>query len=352
MAHVRRRGKRKDGTWRWEARIPDPARPGVTTGRAAAPDGTRVRPLLQARRGWLDGQAREGTSRGAAGAAGGAPVPRPPAHLRRPLYRGGRAPEADLSAARAVLDHRHARPLRPPIPVDEEARCTCGYREARSANPSRRALSMSRLSTGCFRLRAATSKTGRALWVDLPDVLGEAIEQALPPREDRDRAARLFASSGAGAIRTSIAKACRRRHPAVVAARSPPPADQPPPPAGADVDGDRRARGTAFTEGDERHLHARARRRPRARLRGAAISALTVRGQATPRYLRSALRITDEVVSVIARPFGQRVTKLRVQPDRLDARNARAHRRTPDFPTTEHLVDVVAGLGFLREPCD
>jgi integrase len=30
MAHVRRRGKRKDGSWRWEARIPDPARPGGT----------------------------------------------------------------------------------------------------------------------------------------------------------------------------------------------------------------------------------------------------------------------------------------------------------------------------------
>ena len=30
MAHVRRRGKRKDGSWRWEARIPDPSRPGGT----------------------------------------------------------------------------------------------------------------------------------------------------------------------------------------------------------------------------------------------------------------------------------------------------------------------------------
>jgi integrase len=59
------------------------------------------------------------------------------------------------------------------------------------------------------RLRAAASKTGRALWVDLPDTLAEAIERTLPPREDRDPEARLFASSGADAIRTSIAKACR-----------------------------------------------------------------------------------------------------------------------------------------------
>jgi integrase len=59
------------------------------------------------------------------------------------------------------------------------------------------------------RLRAAVSKTGRALWVDLPDELAEAIERSLPPREDRDSGARLFASSGADAIRTSIAKACR-----------------------------------------------------------------------------------------------------------------------------------------------
>jgi integrase len=59
------------------------------------------------------------------------------------------------------------------------------------------------------RLRAAASKTGHALWVELPDELAEAIERSLPPREDRDAQARLFASSGADSIRTSIAKACR-----------------------------------------------------------------------------------------------------------------------------------------------
>jgi integrase len=59
------------------------------------------------------------------------------------------------------------------------------------------------------RLRASASKTGRALWVELPDVLAEAIECTLPPREDREPGARVFASSGADSIRTSIAKACR-----------------------------------------------------------------------------------------------------------------------------------------------
>lgn len=59
------------------------------------------------------------------------------------------------------------------------------------------------------RLRAGASKTGRALWVDLPDVLAETIERTLPPREDRVPEARLFSSSGADSIRTSIAKACR-----------------------------------------------------------------------------------------------------------------------------------------------
>ena len=40
-------------------------------------------------------------------------------------------------------------------------------------------------------------------------MLADAIERTLPPREDRNPERRLFASSGAGAIRTSIAKACR-----------------------------------------------------------------------------------------------------------------------------------------------
>jgi integrase len=59
------------------------------------------------------------------------------------------------------------------------------------------------------RLRRSTTKSRRALWVDLPDVLAETIEATLPPREDRDPEARLFAGSGSDALRTSIAKACK-----------------------------------------------------------------------------------------------------------------------------------------------
>jgi integrase len=59
------------------------------------------------------------------------------------------------------------------------------------------------------RLRAATTKTRRALWVELPEALSEALRAAIGPREDRDPSARLFAGSGADAIRTAIAKACK-----------------------------------------------------------------------------------------------------------------------------------------------
>jgi integrase len=59
------------------------------------------------------------------------------------------------------------------------------------------------------RLRASTTKTRRALWIDLPPVLADEIERRIGPREDRNPDARLFADSGADALRTSIAKACR-----------------------------------------------------------------------------------------------------------------------------------------------
>jgi integrase len=62
---------------------------------------------------------------------------------------------------------------------------------------------------GRVRLRAATTKTRRGLWVDLHPVLAEAITERLRPREDRDLDARLFGDAGADALRTSIAKACR-----------------------------------------------------------------------------------------------------------------------------------------------
>jgi integrase len=59
------------------------------------------------------------------------------------------------------------------------------------------------------RLRASTTKTRSALWVDLPDVLAEAIEATLPAREDRDPDAPLFAGVGADRLRVAIARACK-----------------------------------------------------------------------------------------------------------------------------------------------
>jgi integrase len=59
------------------------------------------------------------------------------------------------------------------------------------------------------RLRAATTKTRKALWVELHPLIADELEPRLGPREDRDPAARLFAGSGADALRTAIGKACR-----------------------------------------------------------------------------------------------------------------------------------------------
>jgi integrase len=59
------------------------------------------------------------------------------------------------------------------------------------------------------RLRAQTTKTKKALWIELHPDLADAIEARIGPREDRDPDARLFDGSGADSLRTSIAKACR-----------------------------------------------------------------------------------------------------------------------------------------------
>jgi integrase len=61
------------------------------------------------------------------------------------------------------------------------------------------------------RLRAATTKTRRALWVELHPALAEAIEASLPHRRFREPEARLFADSGSDALRTAIAKACKAK---------------------------------------------------------------------------------------------------------------------------------------------
>jgi integrase len=59
------------------------------------------------------------------------------------------------------------------------------------------------------RLRASTTKTRAALWVELPDALAQRIEVHLPPRQDRDAAAPLFPGVTADRLRTAIARACR-----------------------------------------------------------------------------------------------------------------------------------------------
>jgi integrase len=59
------------------------------------------------------------------------------------------------------------------------------------------------------RLRASTTKTRAALWVELPDALADAIEATLPPRDDRDAAAPLFPGVSADRLRTAIARGCK-----------------------------------------------------------------------------------------------------------------------------------------------
>jgi integrase len=60
-----------------------------------------------------------------------------------------------------------------------------------------------------IRLRASTTKTRAALWVGLPDVLADALEATMPPREDRNPNAPLFPGASADRLRTAIARACK-----------------------------------------------------------------------------------------------------------------------------------------------
>jgi integrase len=61
---------------------------------------------------------------------------------------------------------------------------------------------------GRWRVTAASSKTSRARWVPVPDVLFEAVV-ALVPREDRDLDGQVFAGFNAAAFRTAITRACK-----------------------------------------------------------------------------------------------------------------------------------------------
>lgn len=64
------------------------------------------------------------------------------------------------------------------------------------------------LARGRVRARAATTKTRRAHWREVPPALAEAIERSLPPREDRDLTAPLFPGVKSTALRTAIQRAC------------------------------------------------------------------------------------------------------------------------------------------------
>lgn len=59
------------------------------------------------------------------------------------------------------------------------------------------------------RQREAATKNRRAVWTDLPEVLAEAIEASLPPREDRDLDAPLFAGVTDARLRMAIIRACK-----------------------------------------------------------------------------------------------------------------------------------------------
>jgi hypothetical protein len=56
------------------------------------------------------------------------------------------------------------------------------------------------------RLRRSATRDSAALWIELPDALADALERALPPREDRDSDAQ-FSATGA----SSISRRCCRR---------------------------------------------------------------------------------------------------------------------------------------------
>ena len=59
------------------------------------------------------------------------------------------------------------------------------------------------------RQRAASTKNRKAVWTELPDVLADAIEAGLPPREDRDPEAPLFAGVTEARLRMAIIRACK-----------------------------------------------------------------------------------------------------------------------------------------------
>jgi integrase len=60
---------------------------------------------------------------------------------------------------------------------------------------------------GRWRVKASTSKTGRARWVQVPDVLFKAV-CAIVPREDRVPDRPVFQGFGSDRFRTALTRAC------------------------------------------------------------------------------------------------------------------------------------------------
>jgi integrase len=83
------------------------------------------------------------------------------------------------------------------------------------------------------RLRAATTKARAALWVELPDVLADALEATLPPREDRDPDAALSERRRRSLANLDRSSLPRGRRAGVQSARSSSPPDLVLAPAGA-----------------------------------------------------------------------------------------------------------------------
>ena len=129
----------------------------------------------------------------------------------------------DPNPARGRLRYPFEEPVEPVPPTSAHVEAVCrliapGYRlpllwldwsGARLASIEHLRVEDYDESARRVRLRASTTKTRKALWVELPDVLAEAIEATLLPREDRDLDGPLFPDAGADRLRTAIIRACK-----------------------------------------------------------------------------------------------------------------------------------------------
>jgi integrase len=61
---------------------------------------------------------------------------------------------------------------------------------------------------GSWRVSLARTKTRQARWVPVPDVVFDAVTDAVP-REDRDLEGQVFAGFDSDAFRTSLGRACK-----------------------------------------------------------------------------------------------------------------------------------------------